>query len=373
MNKEQNREAVIVRTSVVGIVANVFLAAFKAAVGILSSSIAVVLDAVNNVSDALSSVITIIGTKLAGKAPDKKHPYGYGRIEYLTALVIAVIVLYAGLTSLVESVKKIFNPTEPDYSTIALVIIAVAVVVKIALGLFVRDRGKKVNSDSLIASGTDALMDSIISASTLVAAFVFIVFHISLESYLGVIISILIIKSGIEILKDTLSEILGERIEADFSHSIKQTIKNCSPDIQGVFDLDLHNYGPDRLLGSVHVEVPDGWTSDKIDFLSRKIQEEVYAKHGVLISAVGVYSVNTRDEEVILMRNKVHDMAFSHKHVMQIHGFHVDREHKRMSFDVIFSFDCPNSKEEYAALCSEVGMAFPDYKIQINMDYDISD
>ena len=174
-----NREKVIVRTSVLGILANLLLAGFKAFVGLLSNSIAVVLDAVNNLSDALSSVITIIGTKLAGRKPDKKHPYGHGRTEYITATIIAVIVLYAGITSLVESVKKIIHPEQPDYGTAALVIISVAVVVKLALSFYVKKTGKAVNSDSLIASGEDARNDAVISAATLVAAVIFLLTKVS--------------------------------------------------------------------------------------------------------------------------------------------------------------------------------------------------
>ena len=149
------RDKIIVRTSVVGIVTNVLLAAFKAAVGLAANSIAVVLDAVNNLSDALSSIITIVGTKLSGKLPDKKHPLGYGRIEYLSAMIVAGIVLYAGITAFVESVKKIIRPETPEYGTISLVIIAVAVVVKIVLGRYVKAQGKRVNSGALVASGSD--------------------------------------------------------------------------------------------------------------------------------------------------------------------------------------------------------------------------
>ena len=139
-----NRQKVIVRTGIIGVLANVFLAGFKAAVGLLSGSIAVILDAVNNLTDALSSVITIVSAKLAGKKPDKKHPYGHGRIEYISAVTISVIVLYAGITSLVESIKKIIEPQTPDYNTLGLIIIAVAVVVKIVLGIYVRATGQKV-------------------------------------------------------------------------------------------------------------------------------------------------------------------------------------------------------------------------------------
>ena len=188
-----SREKLIVRTSFIGICANIFLSAFKASIGFLSGSIAIVLDSVNNLSDALSSVITIIGTKLAGKPADKKHPFGHGRVEYITAMVIAIIILYAGITSFIESVKKILNPTIPEYSGLSIIILLVAIFIKIALGLFVKAMGKKANSDSLIASGKDALMDSIISASTVAAAFIFIIWKLPVEAYLGVIISAIIL------------------------------------------------------------------------------------------------------------------------------------------------------------------------------------
>ena len=203
MDKEAAlREKTIVKTSIIGMIANVFLAGFKAVIGLMTNSIAIVLDAVNNISDAGSSLITIIGTKLAGREPDKKHPFGYGRIEYLSAMIISVIVLYAGVTSFVESVKQSIHPETPDYNAVSLIIVAVAVVVKILLGRYVKGVGVKVNSDSLINSGEDAKLDSIISASTLVAAGIFLIFHVALEAWLGVIISVVIIKSGIEMLRE---------------------------------------------------------------------------------------------------------------------------------------------------------------------------
>ena len=186
----ESREKIIVRTSIIGIIANALLAGFKAFVGVVTGSIAIILDAVNNLSDALSSVITIIGTKIANKGQDKEHPLGHGRVEYLTAMIIAVIVLYAGITSLKESVMKIIHPELPEYTTASLIIVGAAIFVKIVLGLYVKRTGESVKSESLMNSGADALNDSIISASTLVAAIIFIVTGLSLEAYLGVIISL---------------------------------------------------------------------------------------------------------------------------------------------------------------------------------------
>ena len=371
-NNEQSREKTIVRTSITGIIANVFLAAFKAVIGLLSNSIAIVLDAVNNISDAGSSLITIVGTKLAARKPDKKHPFGYGRIEYLSAMVISVIVLYAGITSFVESVKQIIHPETPDYSAVSLIIVAVAVVVKILLGRYVKATGEKVNSDSLINSGKDAMLDSVISASTLVAAGIFLIFHISLEAWLGAVISIVISKSGVEMLRDTISQILGEPNDPDLVNRIKQTVKQF-PEVQGAYDLVLHNYGPDTWNGSIHVEVPDTYTADQLDRLIRNIQSEVFKEHRVILTAIGVYSVNTNDEENIRIREKVREIALSHEHVRQIHGFYLDQDEKTMRFDVVISFNAGDRREVYTEVVADVQQAFPDYQLQIAMDTDFGE
>ena len=369
---EASREKTIVKTSVIGIVANVFLAAFKAVIGLMTHSIAIVLDAVNNVSDAGSSLITIVGTKLAGREPDKKHPFGYGRIEYLSAMIISVIVLYAGVTSLVESVKQIIHPETPDYSAVSLIIVAVAVVVKILLGRYVKGVGVRVNSDSLINSGEDATLDSIISASTLLAAGIFLIFHISLEAWLGAIISVVIIKSGIEMLCDTISRILGERNDAELARAIHDTVLSF-PDVQGAYDLVLNNYGPDRWNGSIHIEVPDTYSADRLDQLIREITMKVLGEHRVILTAIGVYSVNTTDEEVIQAKRRVEKIVFAHEHVRQMHGFYLLKDQKTMRFDIVVSFDAKDRRAVYAEVLADVQRAFPDYALQVAMDTDFTE
>ena len=367
-----HREKIIVRTSIIGIIANVLLAVFKAVIGFASNSIAIVMDAVNNISDAGSSLITIIGTKLAGREADKKHPFGYGRIEYMSAMIISVIVLYAGITSLTESVKKIINPDTPEYSVISLVIVAVAVVVKIVLGRYVKTVGKKVNSSSLVNSGEDATLDSIISASTLLAAGIFLVFHISLEAWLGAIISIVIIKSGFDMLKETISQILGERNDPDLARSIKETVTSF-PDVQGAYDLVLNNYGPDAWNGSVHIEVPDTYSADQLDQLIRSIQMKVYTEYQVILTAIGVYSVNTKDEDIIAAKKRVTEIVFSHPHVLQMHGFYMDKEKKTLRFDIVISFDAKDRTAEYKDIIDDVQRNYPGYQLQVAMDTDFSE
>ena len=371
-NSDSSREKTIIRTSIIGIIANVFLAAFKAVIGIMTHSIAIVLDAVNNISDAGSSLITIVGTKLAGKEPDKKHPFGYGRIEYLSAMIISVIVLYAGITSFVESVKQILHPETPEYNTISLIIVAVAVVVKVLLGRYVKSVGEKVNSDSLINSGEDATLDSIISASTLVAAGVFMIFHISLEAWLGAIISVVIIKSGIEMLQDTISKILGEQNDPELAREIKHTVTSF-PDVQGAYDLVLNNYGPDAWNGSIHIEVPDTYTADQLDLLIRKIQMAVYKKHRVALTAIGIYSVNTRDAEVIEMKRRVREIVFAHPDVKQIHGFYLVKEEKAMRFDIVVSLAAKDRRAVYKEAVADVQKEFPDYALHVAMDTDFAE
>ncbi len=367
-----NREKIIVRTSVIGIVANVFLAAFKAVVGIISNSIAIVLDAVNNISDALSSLITIIGTKLAAKEPDKNHPFGYGRIEYLSAMIISLIVFYAGITSFIESVKKIIHPETPEYTTTSLIIVAVAVLVKILLGRYVQSVGNRVNSDSLVNSGKDALLDSIISASTLLAAAIYLIFGISLEAWLGAIISLIIIKSGYEMLKDTISQILGERNDPELARNIKKTVVSF-PGVNGAYDLVLNNYGPDAWNGSIHIEVPDTYSADQLDQLIREIQLKVYNEHHVVLTAIGVYSINTKDQEAIEIEKKVRKIVFSHENVRQMHGFYLMKDRKTMRFDLVISFDAADRKAEFDEVISDVQKAFPDYKLQAALDTDYSE
>ena len=369
---DTSREKTIIKTSIIGIIANVFLAAFKAVIGLMTHSIAIVLDAVNNISDAGSSLITIVGTKLAGREPDKKHPFGYGRIEYLSAMIISLIVLYAGVTSFVESVKKIISPETPEYSVVSLVIVGVAVVVKIVLGRYVKSVGTKVNSDSLVNSGEDATLDSIISASTLVAAVIFMLFGLSLEAWLGAIISIVIIKSGFEMLKDTISQILGERSDPDLAKSIKQTVTEFEG-VEGAYDLVLNNYGPDAWNGSVHIEVPDTYSADQLDRLIREIQMAVYSKHQVILTAIGVYSINTKDDEAKAIEQKVREIVFSHEHVLQMHGFYLTKETNNIRFDVVVSFDAPNRRDTYKQIVDDVQKAFPDYQLQVALDTDFSE
>ena len=369
---KDSREKVVIKTSIISIISNILLAGFKAFVGLLSNSIAIILDAVNNLSDALSSIITIVGTKLAGKSPDKKHPYGYGRIEYMTSLIVSVIVLYAGITALLESIKKLIHPETVDYTVITLIILISGIIVKFVLGLYVKKKGKEVNSDSLVASGTDAFNDAILSISVLLSAIIYMIFDISLEPFIGVLLSIFIIKAGINLIKESVNNMLGVRVESGLAKSIKKEIIK-EKDIKGAYDLVLNDYGPDKYLGSIHIEVVDTLTVADIDKISRKITKTILEKYGVILHTIGVYSVNTKDKKIIETKREITKIVFSHKGILQMHGFYLDEKDKSISFDIIIDFKIKNREEVYKKIYEEVQNKYNDYKLDITLDIDVSD
>ena len=365
-----DRNKVIIKTSILGIVFNVILVIFKIIVGVLANSIAIILDAVNNLTDALSSVITIVGTKLSNKAPDKKHPYGHGRVEYFTSVIISAIVLFAGITAGKESFLKIINPGETDYSVASIIIIAVAVVAKFVFGKYVKGVGKKVNSQSIVASGQDAFMDSILSFTTLVAAILNFIWNLQLEGYLGVIIAIVIIKSAIEMLKETVDSLLGARADSELTTKLKERI-NSFKEIQGVYDLTLHDYGPSKIIASVHIQVRNDMTAEEIHILTREIEYMVFNEFGIILT-IGIYAANDKGEFGEI-KKKLTSIIQEYKTVLQVHGFYVDKVKKNVYFDLIIDFDEKNKEQVLAEITSKMKKEYGEYNFNAILDTDFSD
>ena len=370
-HKMMDRARSIIRTSWIGIAANVLLAAFKAGVGIVASSVAIVMDAVNNLSDALSSVITIVGTKLSQRPADRKHPFGFGRIEYFSAIIIAVIVLSAGITSLIESVKKIFHPTEPSYTTVTLVVIVVAIAVKIVLGLFVKRKGTQLKSDALIASGSDALFDAIITLATLVSAGIMLLWNVSIDGYLGALISLVIIKAGIEMLASPVNELLGTSIPAELTSQIKQEVSEFEG-VHGVYDLILHNYGPDVKIGSLHVSVYDTMSAHDIHGLTRKISTQMFARHGIIMT-VGVYSIATGENRMAELQTQVIQTLSAHQEIEQVHGFYYSERDKMLSVDVVPDISVHDDATLIAQLTAEIQPLVPGMDVVVVVDHNYSE
>ena len=366
-----DRSSQIIRTSWIGIITNVLLASFKAVVGILASSVAIVMDAVNNLSDALSSVITIVGTKLSQRPADRKHPFGFGRIEYFSAIIIAVIVLSAGITSLIESVKKIFDPTEPSYTTTTLIVIIVAIVVKLVLGQYVKKKGEQLKSDALIASGSDALFDAIITLATLVSAGVMLLWGVSLDGILGALISIVIIKAGFEMLASPVNELLGTSISAELTNQIKKEVSDFEG-VHGVFDLILHNYGPDLKIGSLHINVYDTMSAYEIHGLTRKISTYLYEKHGIIMT-VGVYAVATGENRRAELQSKVMQSLAAHNEIVQVHGFYFSEKDNMLSVDVVPDISVHDDATFISQLTNEIQPLVPGMNVVIVVDHNYSE
>lgn len=364
------RDKKIVKISIRGIIVNVILVIFKMIVGLLANSVAVILDAVNNLSDALSSIITIIGTKLAGKKPDKNHPYGYGRIEYISSVIIAIIVLFAGITSLKESAEKIIKPENTNYTIFSLIIILSTVFVKYFFGRYVKKEGEKLKSSSLIASGTDAISDSFLSASTLLAAIISYFFKVSLEGYLGIIISIFILKSAIEILKETLNDMIGVRADTELTNKIKNKILKYEK-IEGVYDLIIHNYGPNNIIATAHIQLDDEITAKEIHRITRNITMDIYIDYGIIIT-IGIYASNNKGEYKNIKKH-IQKLIKEYPNIIQMHGFYVDEEKKQISFDIIFNFDEKNPEKITKKIKKDMKTKYPKYSYNIIIDTDFSD
>lgn len=368
------REKEIVKTSIIGIIGNFILVSFKAFVGIIAGSISIIMDAINNFTDALSSIITIIGTKLSNKKPTKKHPYGYGRIEYITSTLIAMLILFAGFMAIYESIKSIIdyfqNGTMPQFEIYSIIIISFAIIIKIMIGLYFRFKGKKIDSEPLKASGLDALFDSILSTSTLIGIIIAKYCNFYVEGYLGIIIGLFILKSGFEVLKEALSSLIGDRFDKEYISKIKEDILSING-VLGCYDLILNSYGHNKNIGSVHIGVNDKLDAKDIQRIERNISSLMFTKYNTIMT-IGIYAENFSDEFTKNTYKKIIDIISNYKNILQIHGFYIDDEIKLISFDLVISFDDNNPIETINKIKEEVNKLIKDYNIIINYDQDFS-
>ena len=368
------RESTIIRTSIIGIIGNIFLVGFKAAIGFIAGSISIVVDALNNLTDALSSVITIVGTKISNKKPDKKHPFGHGRVEYITSTLVAFLILFAGGLAIYESIKSIIdyfqNKTLPQFTVWSLVIIGVAILVKVGIGIFYKIQGKKVNSSALKASGSDALWDAALSTGTLIGAIFAYTLGWYVEGYLGILIGLFIIKSGIGILRESFSLIIGERYDKEEINKIRQDI--CAIDgVQGAYDLIINNYGPNKNIGSVHIGVANNLTARDVQIIERNITAMMYMKYNTIMT-VGIYADFVETEISKNIHKYLLEVNSKYEHILQLHGFFVDEEKKLCNFDLVISFDEQEPEQVVENVKKAMEEKFPEYTFIVTLDNDFS-
>lgn len=358
----------VVTVSIVGILVNVALGVIKIIVGNAANSVAVTSDAVNNFADSISSLVTIITMIIVGKGATRKHPFGFGRVEYFSSIIISVLVLFTGGEFMVESIKHIIHPAATSYGNVALVLLVVAILAKIFLGLYTRRQGKKANSPNLVASGQDALSDAILTGVTFVGALLSRFAHWNIDGWIGAIVSIFVLKSGLEILLDVVNKLLGDRPDAELGDMIMKEI-TAAPGIIGAYDLILHNYGPNIFIGNVNVELDEQLSIRDAYEIVKPLSVKIANEYGVFMY-FGFYAVNTTDEKTMEMNRKVKDTLLKDPDVLQVHAFYVEQDKKFMSFDVVLDFNVKDQLAKEKAIRDKVHSLFPDYEVEMVFDKD---
>lgn len=337
----------------VGIVANIFLSLFKLLAGVLSSSIAITADAINNLSDAGSQLISIISFKMSAKPADRDHPFGHARIEYVASMIVSFLILHVGVDLLIESVKKIISPEKSDYSVVVLIILAVSVVVKLWLAMFNRKIAKKIDSSVVKATSVDSLADAGATFAVLVAALISRFFGVELDAYMGIIVAGLVFWAGIKILIETKNSILGSAPDESVIKSIVD-IANEYEDIIGIHDMVVHNYGVGNTIASFHAEV-DGKKNvflihDSIDNVEKRIFNELGIR-----ATVHMDPIVTDDERVNELKCLAANIVKTVDARLTIHDFRFVEgvTHSNMIFDVVVPFEVNMKDEEIKEIIAE--------------------
>lgn len=362
----ETRQGVVMATSAIGIIVNVLLASVKVAIGVLANSIAVISEGINNATDSLSSVITMVGAKLSNKRPTKKHPFGYGRIEYITSLIIAGLIIATAVELLKSSIKLIIEPQDLTVNTLTLIIIAASALVKLWLAWYTIKKGKQVNSGILVAMGTDSRNDCIVSAVTIVSAVVFIVFRFSVDAYAGIITSLFIFKAGFDILKDTLANLLGQPVEKETADELYSIIRS-TPGVLNAADMILHNYGPDRYSGSVNIEMDHQMTVEQLYSTIHKLQLDIMHQKGITM-VFGIYAVDRDHSEIKQMRQQIANYVRGKEHVISYHALYLEPQTNVIYVDLVVDYELKDWNGLRTDFTEYMHGLYPDNKIELTIE-----
>ena len=343
-----NIESTEVRTrygmlaSVVGIFCNVLLFSVKLTIGLILSSLAVTADAFNNLSDAASSIISFIGVKMAGKPADAEHPFGHGRIEYIAALIVSFLVIEVGFTFFKSSISKILHPEEISFDLVPFVILILSILVKLWMAFFNNKLGKRIDSKVMLATAADSLGDVITTSATVLSIIICHFTSINVDAIAGLIVSAIVIWSGISIAKDTLEPLIGERVPAELYQKITDIVESYDG-IVGTHDLIVHNYGPNRSMATIHAEVPNDINIDVSHEIIDKIERDVKKDLNILL-VIHMDPVEMRDEEVLSLREKTSRIVHALDPELNFHDFRVLKENEQRN--LIFDLVIPDSYSE---------------------------
>lgn len=362
----ESREGIITETSGLGILVNILVAALKVVVGLVASSIAIVSEGLNNASDAMSSTLTLIGTKLSKKHPDEKHPFGYGRIEYLTGLVISVIILVTGVEMLISSVKLIFKPEKLSISYVSLIVVAVTAVIKFFLGLYTIKKGKSVNSSSLTGVGYDCRNDAFVSVITIVSSLVFLIFDFSIDAYAGVLMSLIILKAGFDILRETIGEIIGRPGDEDLAKKIYSEVRSTDGVLAAV-DMMLHNYGPDAWSGSVNIEIDHNMTVGEVYNTIHALQLRIMHEYNVVM-VFGIYAVAHDHEGIRDLRRDIREFIDGSEHVKSFHALYIEPGTNNIYCDFIVDYKLRDWEELEKKFKEYMSERWPDRNIILTVE-----
>ena len=329
-------------TSGVGIFCNVLLFSVKLTIGLILSSLAVTADAFNNLSDAASSIISFIGVKMAGKPADAEHPFGHGRIEYIAALIVSFLVIEVGFTFFKSSISKILHPEEISFDLVPFVILILSILVKLWMAFFNNKLGKRIDSKVMLATAADSLGDVITTSATVLSIIICHFTSINVDAIAGLIVSAIVIWSGISIAKDTLEPLIGDRVPAELYQKITDIVESYDG-IVGTHDLIVHNYGPNRSMATIHAEVPNDINIDVSHEIIDKIERDVKKDLNILL-VIHMDPVEMRDEEVLSLREKTSRIVHALDPELNFHDFRVLKENEQRN--LIFDLVIPDSYSE---------------------------
>ena len=363
------RERYGILSGAVGIVLNLLLSVGKLFAGLMTGSISITADAFNNLSDAGSSVVTLVGFKLAGQKADDGHPFGHGRMEYLAGLLVSLMILLVGVELGRSSIGKILRPEAVDFSLVSTGILAASILVKLWMGQFNRGLGRKIGSAAMAATAADSLSDAVATAAVLAGTLVNRFAHVNIDGWVGLAVAVFILRSGWGAAKDTINPLLGESPDPELVKQLRELVLS-HPQVVGMHDLIIHDYGPGRRLCSFHAEVPQDAdildAHDAIDHIEREIKE----KFGIE-TTVHMDPIATADEKVNQLRRQVADLARVVEPEMTIHDFRVVRgpTHTNVIFDAVVPHKCRLTDEEVLQrLRRAVSALDPAYQAVIQID-----